>query len=90
MEDERRFDSVGWVFFGVVWLLSLAPVIYVVFENTLDSTTVGTRVATSMFLAGFVAAFISWIANSILGALANRREAADEAAHSGKKPKNQD
>jgi hypothetical protein len=90
MEDERRLDSVGWVFFGVVWLLSVAPVIYLVFENTRDSTPVGTRVATGMFLAGFVAAFISWIANSILGALAGRREAAEEATGSGKKPKNQE
>lgn len=74
MREESRYDSVGWIFFSVATLLSLGPAIYVIFQITIDSTPISMRIGSGLFLAGFAAAILSWIANSILGYIADRRE----------------
>jgi hypothetical protein len=73
MTTQSRFESVGWIFFAVAWILSLFPVGYMIFQATLDSTPIATRCGATFFRAGFVAAILSWLANSILGMIADRR-----------------
>jgi len=86
MDGESRFDSVGWGFFGIVFLLCIGPCLYYIYENTYESTTTEFRVATALFLAGIAAAIISWITNSILGLIAARRAAgADGGGAAGRR-----
>ena len=75
MTPESRFDSVGWIFLGVAWLLLLAPAYYAVSMLLLDTTPVPFVVGTTVFLSAFGAAFFTWIVNSILGYVADRRVA---------------
>ena len=73
MSEELRFSSVGWVFFGSTLLIASPPLIYLMFETTNDETPVATTVGMALFLAGIVAAIFTWIVNSILGIIANKR-----------------
>ena len=75
MTTESRFDSVGWIFFGVVWLLSLAPTYYLMSLLTVDTTPVRFLVGTTAFVAGFGTAILTWIVNSLLGYIAEQRAA---------------
>ena len=73
MSDEPRFSSVGWVFYGSTLLILTPPLVYLMFETTYEETSVGTIVGMALFLAGMVAAIFTWIVNSILGVIANKR-----------------
>lgn len=66
MTTENRIDSVGWIFFGVMLALLIAPCIYGVYAITNTTVTIGIRVGMGIFLAFFAAGFISWIVNSML------------------------
>ena len=79
MTSESRFDSVGWIFFGVTWILSIGPVMYSMFQITDDSTPLRFQVGSAILMAGIVAAVISWIVNSILGFIADRRTGSTDA-----------
>jgi hypothetical protein len=66
MSRIRRIESVGWGFFGLVLVVAIPAWIYVIFQATHDSLTLGTRVGAGVTLAFFFAAFTSWAVNSLL------------------------
>lgn len=66
MNSIRRIESVGWGFFGLVLVVAIPAWIYVIFQVTHDSLTLGTRVGAGVTLAFFFAAFTSWLVNSLL------------------------
>ena len=80
MNPEKRWDSVGWVFFGVSLVLWAFPCIYFIFHITSDAITVGARTVSGIVLAFMAAGFTSWLVNSMLSYWAERREAR-EAPH---------
>ena len=82
MTSNKRWDSVGWGFFGAMLLLWTAPSIYLIYNMTSSSLTHGTRAGTGVALAFMAAGFTSWLANSMLDYRARRLEARD--AMSGK------
>lgn len=84
MSDKERWDSVGWGFFGAMFVLWLAPGIYVIYSITSSTLTTGTRVGTGVVLAFMAAGFTSWAVNSMLDYRARRREAQAQES-SGKK-----
>lgn len=75
MNQKKRLDSVGWIFFSVALVLYLPPCIYAIISVTVDALHIGIRVGTGIALAFFAAGFTSWIVNSILYYRAERLDA---------------
>ncbi len=88
MKTESRFDSVGWIFFGVVLVLSLYPTYLLLSSAFVESTPPRMVVGATAFLAGFGTAIFTWIVNSILGYISDRRSTSEsESSPKGHKPK---
>ena len=66
MTKSPRIEYLGWGFFGLVLTFAIPAAIYIVYQITHDSVTVGTRVGMGITLAFFFTAFASWAANSLL------------------------
>jgi uncharacterized membrane protein len=67
-------DSVGWLFWFVVFLVLLGPSIYLSFQWVTEDEAAPIPVGMGVLLAGFVAAIVAWIVNSILQARARRQQ----------------
>lgn len=89
----RDLDSVGWGFFGIVFVIIIAPVSFAVWYYTLENVEWPVRVLAGVFLAAVCAAVIAFVVNDALFRRGRRRYEAERKAekkaraHSGKKRK---
>ena len=78
MEKEKRFklEAAGWGVWGVLALILVGPMIY--YASTLvQKDTPGTvPVGIGVIFAAVVAALVTWIVNSVLQSIYNRKKLA--------------
>lgn len=67
-----RFESAGWGFFLVSWIVFAVPCIYIMYQNAYNDTSPMVYLGFGIFLAGGLAGVLTWIVNSILQARAER------------------
>lgn len=72
--DIRNIESVGWIFFGFVFVLLVVPACLLVWNYTYDTVTTGTRIAVGVVMGIVGAAIIASIVNSVLQWRVQRRQ----------------
>ncbi|GMW03971.1 MAG: hypothetical protein AMXMBFR84_51050 [Candidatus Hydrogenedentota bacterium] len=75
--QSRRFDSVGWIFLGISFVVLLGPCIYWAWGIVLASTHFITRIGLGIVLAMLASAFVTFGTNTVLQYAAKKRDAAN-------------
>lgn len=75
-KKEKHWDSVGWLFFSIWFVLLVGPCIYGLFQIVMEDTTALVPLGVGAVLAAVAAGLIAWIVNSILQFRAKRRRIA--------------
>ncbi len=85
MANKWRLESAGWGFFGVSCLLFAGPGVWIVWNGTYDTVTVGARIGFGIVLGMIAAAFFTTAANEVLYRLnAGREDEEPEQKRGGK------
>jgi len=62
----KDIESVGWVFWAVVFALLLAPGIWLAYKLTYDTASVLLRLGCGIFLAAIASGLISWLVEEVI------------------------
>ena len=90
MASVNRWESVGWVFWSVCFLLSLPGCIYITRNLSYSNVSVFGYIVFGVMLAGGVASVITWVTNTVLGVFARqilKRQKKEEKRNSSKRRK---
>lgn len=74
MASVNRWESVGWTFWSISFLLALPGCIYLVQSRSYSTVSVFGYIVFGCMLAGAAASAITWVTNSILGVFARHNE----------------
>lgn len=66
MKSLKEIESVGWGFFGLCFVLVLAPSIWLVWNYTYDNVAPAVRVLAGFVVASTCAGVIAWVVNDLL------------------------
>jgi len=75
-EKEEYWDSVGWLFFAVWFVLLVGPCIYGLSQIVTEGTSALVPFAVGPVFAAVAAGLIAWAVNSVLQFRAKRRRIA--------------
>ena len=64
--SKQPIESVGWVFWLVIFFVAIAPSIYLCWRVTYEGTTLWAPAIFGVLAAALIAGVFSWIVNSIL------------------------
>ena len=76
-KKKHQLESVGWLFWGIVFVASAGPAIYAAYRLTIESAPITVPISMGALLAAIAAAFISWGVNSALQARYHKRRLAE-------------
>lgn len=79
MKSLKEIESVGWGFFGICFLVVVAPTVWFVYNGTYDTQTPAVRILMGLVVAGTVAGIIAWAVNEVLHRRNVRRHDAKRA-----------
>ena len=74
-QPQHRFESVGWLFWFIVFAAALFPCIYGSYQIVAKDVETVVTVGMGTLLAAFVAACVAWGVNSVLSARTRRQQA---------------
>lgn len=65
-QSRNSLDSVGWLFWFIVFLVALIPSVYFAFQVVTDDQAAPIPVGMGVILAGFIAGIVAWSVNAVL------------------------
>jgi uncharacterized membrane protein len=76
-QSSNRFESAGWLFFGITVAVIIGPFIYLASQVVLVGTPIATVVALGVVMALVVAGLFTAAVNAVLQRAARKRRAAE-------------
>lgn len=71
-QERKPLDSVGWLFWFIVFLIASIPSVYFAFQIVDEEQAPPIPVGIGVILAGFIAGIVAWVVNAVLHARAKR------------------
>ncbi|MCP4642395.1 MAG: hypothetical protein GY851_18260 [bacterium] len=84
-KSEARLESVGWLFWAIVFAVCLGPAVYVAFVGTRDDVMLLIPIGIGSLLAALVAGITAWAVNSVLQYRVRRQRLAERKKKKRKK-----
>ncbi len=87
MKSLREIEEVGWIFYGVVFVLLCPGSIWLSYAFTFETAPTIIRAGCGVFIAAMGAGLIAWAVNELLHRLSIRRQKKRKKAEKKKKKK---
>ncbi|GMV90819.1 MAG: hypothetical protein AMXMBFR82_05970 [Candidatus Hydrogenedentota bacterium] len=71
-QERKPLDSVGWLFWFIVFAVALIPSVYFAFQIVNEDQAPPIPVGMGVILAGFIAGIVAWVVNAVLHLRAKR------------------